>query len=276
MKDKKSLSKNIKWNKKISSGGFADIYPIYDRGKQIIAVAKVSRIEKGQYRELSDFYRNEVKMLKRFKDVPTIVNIIDNGFVYHRGVKSPVIYLDYVPGVCLHKYIRRQKRDLQDFAKAIADIAELLLYFEAEKVIYRDMKSANIIYSLSDIVGTGKTTLIDFNLSIDQKDNNLIELTGTKEYFSPEQATGKKITTKTDIFSLGGIVYEYYTKRYPSLLNRKLSPFKKTIEKIIDEVHVSGCPDNLLDAVKIAMRYEPSERSALPLMEACSEIAKGN
>ena len=313
-KKMKSLLERINWSECLSRTSLSEIYKTADDYGNISSVIKLTKIVNvpgswpdvdflcpevsfnpqskvvsvGSLGDVAVFgenyhrYRdsqNERKFLERFQDVENVVKIKGHEFLCHKDSSDNNVFcsgieMEYLEGTILFKMIRSRGRNISDFCKAIGDMAELLLFFEDERFIYMDVKSSNVIYQPKEVSGRGKTTLIDFNLSIDEENLSLNHLGGTLEYNAPEKINKNTypITARADFFALGGIVYEYFLRQYPRLKGNPADD-KKRIRKMTDEIFHAGCPDGLLDGVKKVFEHDPDDREILPLMQACYEIA---
>ncbi len=320
---KLSLLERICWKSPLERGGMATIYPILDGRGNKTAVAKVAEITRMPLLwQLSNFFskkqvanlqiimdesyktldieqdifwclgyleswslrcsQTERKMLERFKHLDNVAKIKGHEFFYRCGRLYSAIEMDYLEGHSLQQY-EMLGLPRKDLAKALADIAGLLLFFEKEKVIHRDIKPDNIIYSPAPEEGSGKATLIDFGFALDEKDFVRGEgPVGTPGYLSPEQAGDCSLTTKTDIFSLGITAYKCFTQKhlfeYFSEWNAvEFSSIwyygEEERKEAVSELRRCGLPDGLAEAVGMALYHLPEKRRLEPLRDACLEIA---
>ena len=141
---------------------------------------------------------------------PNIVMIYDVGAI--NGVHF--ISMEYLEGEDLQTLIRRSgKISVDDTIHIIAPIAEALDYAHQMGLIHRDVKSANIM-----ITKTRRAVLTDFGIAHPVSGTRLTlagTIIGTPEYMSPEQAEGKQIDGRSDIFSLGIVMFECLTGTVP-------------------------------------------------------------
>lgn len=174
---------------------------------------------------------------------PNITAIFDIG--EYEG--SAYIVMEYVEGELLSKKIARGTVELHDAIDILMQIADALDHAHSTGIIHRDIKSANII-----ITERGLTKILDFGLvKFDLKNTNdnaspTLEVDesqptmmlnnetiaglvlGTVAYMSPEQALGRDVDQRTDIFSLGIVAYEMLTTQMPFIGN--------SITEIIDAI----------------------------------------
>jgi serine/threonine-protein kinase len=139
------------------------------------------------------------------------------GLETHESVRF--LALEYVSGLTLAELIRRRAIPVREAVPIAQQIAEALEAAHAKGIIHRDLKPANIKVSES-----GQVKVLDFGLAksvtqaqaslssdatlLTEKSTEDISLAGTPAYMSPEQASGKKLDSRTDIWSFGCILYE--------------------------------------------------------------------
>ncbi len=140
---------------------------------------------------------------------PNIVTIYDVG---EDGDLS-YIAMEYIDGCSLEELISsRKKLSLEETASLVEQVANALDTAHRKGVIHRDIKPANIL-----IDQEGKPHLVDFGIArlstSTMTQTNMIM--GTPYYMSPEQIAGKKVDNRSDIFALGGVLYEMLTGQKP-------------------------------------------------------------
>ncbi len=123
------------------------------------------------------------------------------------------IVMGYVEGSTLRKEIHRGKLDLPRIEHIAAQIAEGLKAAHARGIVHRDVKSDNIMVSPA-----GQVKVMDFGLAKLKSTGRITRtgsVVGTVSYMSPEQARGEPVDNRTDIWSLGVVLYEMATGRLP-------------------------------------------------------------
>jgi tRNA A-37 threonylcarbamoyl transferase component Bud32/tetratricopeptide (TPR) repeat protein len=142
---------------------------------------------------------------------PNIVTIHDIG--EDSESRTSFIAMEYIEGRNLKMLLGdRKKFSAEEIADLIAQIAEALDYAHRKGIIHRDIKPANIILTTD-----GKVKITDFGIAKVASSNLTTtgQFLGTPNYMSPEQVSGAPVDGRSDIFSLGVVLYELLTSRKP-------------------------------------------------------------
>ena len=150
---------------------------------------------------------NEAKIMKKLshKNIPK---------VYDFGEKKDLQYiiLEYIDGYNLRELIKAHDDISKNYISIILKACDILGYIHKKGIIHQDIKSRNII-----LTKDGDVKIIDFGLAY-EKDKYSIkvrERAGTPHYMSPEQVEGYRGDEKSDVYSLGVVIYELATGRRP-------------------------------------------------------------
>ncbi|MCR5581596.1 MAG: Stk1 family PASTA domain-containing Ser/Thr kinase [Pseudobutyrivibrio sp.] len=192
---------------KVGSGGMSDVY----RAKDHILGREVAiKILKTEFSEDATFvakFRTEAQSAAGLEH-PNIVNIYDVGS--ENGMYF--IVMEYVEGITLKTYI--EKKGQLNFKEAISIAIQVGRGIEAahqKGIIHRDIKPQNIIISTE-----GKVKVTDFGIARAASSNTIhADVMGSVHYSSPEQARNGFVDGKSDIYSLGIVMYEMVTGRVP-------------------------------------------------------------
>lgn len=199
--------------KEIGVGGMAKVYKAKDR---LLGRFVAIKVLKDQYAEDDEFlkkFNNEAQSAARLSHI-NIVNVYDIGKDMLNGKLIQYIVMEYVEGETLKDLIVREKilpnYDIIDYS---TQIAQALKSAHASGIVHRDIKPQNI---LIDKFGLAKVT--DFGIARVSSNATITytsSILGTVHYISPEQAKGKIVDQKSDLYSLGAVMYEMATGRVP-------------------------------------------------------------
>ncbi len=191
----------------IGRGGLGTVYKALDTHFQRLVALKVLRFSPDA--ESRQRFLKEADVLARLNH-PNIVRVYDAG----EAGGLPYLALEYVEGQNLQQIVKEDRR--LDAAKAVyivLQVGKALEYAHSRGVVHRDVKPSNILISTQ-----GQVFLTDFGLAIAPGSATLTgagTIAGTVGYMSPEQAMGKPLDARSDIFSLGVVLYELWTGRPP-------------------------------------------------------------
>lgn len=229
---------------KIGGGGMSNVYKAKCRVLNRYVAIKVLRDELTQDSDFIDKFKQESLSAASLTH-PNIVNIYDT------GIEDDIYYIvmELVRGETLKNYIKRKGRLSEEEAVKISkQIAEALKHAHTNNIVHRDIKPHNILITED---GTAKVT--DFGIaraSTSSTINNTSNVIGSVHYFSPEQARGGYVDEKSDIYSLGIVMYEMITGVLPFDADNHISVAMKQIQE--KPVPPSGKVKNL----NISKAYE--------------------
>ena len=201
-------------------------------------------------------FEREAKSLAMLQH-ENIIHVYD----FHQERGAMFIVMEYVQGIDLYDLLEKGGRLPYDVAAIIAmQVARALDYIHYRGIVHRDIKPANVM-----IARTGGTKLMDFGIARDTSFGDLTEAgtgIGTPAYMSPEQVLGDKLDARSDIFSLGVVLYQMLTGKKPFVEDEK----KSAMHKIRLEKHASArslnpdIPRELERVIDKCLEKQPRDR----------------
>ena len=264
-KIKLALSDRYEIIRQIGKGGMATVYEAIQKNlnrKVALKVIHLNLIHDEEF--LSRFHREA--QISASLDHPNIVT------VYDEGQAGDVHYMamQYLEGKDLHTIIREKGRlGEEETIRYVVPIAEALDYAHKKGVIHRDIKSGNII-----ITKEGRPILTDFGIAHAASGTKLTQtgvIIGTPEYMSPEQAEGKEIDGRSDLYSLGVVMYECLAGDVPFKGDNPITVIRKILDteaRSMREIQIN-IPENIDFIVKQLLKKNPELRT-----QAGEEIRK--
>jgi len=202
---------------------------------------------------------------------PRIITIYD---IDHAD-GADFIVMEFVAGKTLEQLIPAKGMKVADAVRYAMQIADALAAAHAAGIVHRDLKPANVIVSDS-----GQVKVLDFGLAKLQEETGTSEIehtrtiaqearteagtiVGTTCYMSPEQAEGKKVDARSDIFSFGSVLYEMLTGKRAFRGDSKMSTLAAILRADPEslEKQVEGAPRDLIRIVQRCLRKDPDDRA---------------
>lgn len=192
---------------KIGAGGMSDVYKAKDQVLGRFVAVKVLKPEFAEDVNFVTKFHTEAQSAAGLQH-PNIVNIYDVGSEEHMHY----IVMEYVEGITLKTYI--EKKGQLNYKEAISIAIQVARGIEAahnNNIVHRDIKPQNIMIS-----NEGKVKVTDFGIARAATSNTIhSDVMGSVHYTSPEQARNGFVDGKSDIYSLGIVMYEMVTGRVP-------------------------------------------------------------
>lgn len=240
----------------IGAGGMADIYKARDITEDKTVAVKILKNEFAGSEDFLRRFRNESKAIALLSH-PNIVKIFDVGF----SDQIQYIVMEYIDGITLTEYIKLQGvLKWKDAVFFTIQILRALQHAHDRGIVHRDIKSQNVM-----MLPDGTIKVMDFGIARFNRetDKTLSEKAiGSVHYISPEQARGEMTDEKSDIYSVGVMLYEMLTGQKPfdgeTPVAIALQHMQSTPKKPRDIN--PAIPEGLEEITLKAMQKEPSQR----------------
>lgn len=240
----------------LGQGGMGTVYKARDSELDRLVALKIIRPDLATNQEILQRFKQEL-ILARQVTHRNVIRIFDLGQA--DGLKF--ITMEYLEGQDLRAVLREKgKLTPQEATRVILQICRALEAAHSEGVIHRDLKPQNIMLDQK-----GRAYVMDFGIARSAYLPGMTQtgaLVGTPEYMSPEQAKGEKLDERSDLFSLGVILYELLVGQSPYYSDTPLATLWKRIQekaKPLSEVD-STIPKALSDIIEKALEIEPRDR----------------
>lgn len=254
----KILSNRYEIIEQIGQGGMAIVYKAKDQLLNRYVAIKVLRQE----------FTNDEQFIKKFKRESQAAaslshhNIVN---IYDVGVEENIHYIvmELINGKTLKEFIQQNGRVNWKKAVRIAmQIASALEHAHKNHIIHRDIKPHNIILTQEDVV-----KVADFGIARAITSSTITQVAdtmGSVHYLSPEQARGGFVNEKSDLYSLGIVMYEMVTGEVPFKGDTSVTVALKHIqEDVIPPIEINpSIPENLNSVILRLLKKNPDERYA--------------
>lgn len=211
----KPLSGQYELRELIGSGGMAKVYLGWDMKYDRPVAVKIMHAQHLNNEEFVQRFKAEASMISQLSH-PNIVHMYDTG---QDGARLYIV-MEYVHGTTLRQIIERDRMHLHRDTRAAADVAIKILaalhHAHRNHIAHLDIKPQNILVS-EDLK---KVKVVDFGISrmigsTSSSNTDEGHVLGSAYYFSPEQASGKTVEGRSDLYSVGVVLYEMVTGQRP-------------------------------------------------------------
>ena len=254
---------------KLGAGGMGEIYKAHDsRLNRFVAIKVLSRGDAADPQRRQRFIQ-EAQAASSLNH-PNIITIHDIIF----NEQGEFMVMEFVAGKTLNQLIPPTGLGISDTLRYAVQIADALEAAHAAGIVHRDLKPANVM-----VTDAGLVKILDFGLAKLSGASSAASLTdatqtlhatltvegsilGTVSYMSPEQAEGKKVGPRSDIFSFGLVLYEMVAGRKAFAADSAISTLTAILR---DEARpiadmVAGVPPELEHAIQLCLRKDPNQR----------------
>lgn len=272
----------------LGQGGMGAVYRAYDLNLARQVALKVMHQQFAQQHQFQRRFQQEAQAAARLGDHPSIVNI------YNFGGQDDLFYMvmEFVPGSSLNGYIKhvqetQQVVKIKDTLLILAQVAEALAHAHSQGVIHRDIKPDNVlIRPLEKPDRKGdipiRAVVTDFGLA------KLLEggvqtqtgtFMGTMPYMSPEQCLGRNLDGRSDLYSLGIMLYQLATGQLPFDIKSPTDAVVKHLNEPPPDPKTirPGVPDSVVALIEKSIAKKPAERfqSGSDMADELRRVAAG-
>jgi serine/threonine protein kinase len=198
---------------RLGRGGMTDVYKAYDPGLNRYVAVKALHSFLSKDEDFIGRFEQEATSVAKMRH-PNIVQVMD----FDNDDDLYYMVMEFIDGPTLREELRERSRmgqpfDSKEAARILCAICNAVDYAHRRGVVHRDLKPANVMFTRE-----GKPMLTDFGIA-KVMGGRLYEvagaITGTPQYMSPEQCHGERGDERSDIYSLGVILYEVVTSHVP-------------------------------------------------------------
>jgi len=224
------LSGRYKLEAKLGSGGMSTVYLARDTTLDRSVAVKVMHREMSEQADQLERFRQEARAVAKLSH-PNVVAVIDAG----EDGGHPYIVFEYVDGETLKQRINRVGAlDPQEALAYAIEIARGLTVAHARNMVHRDIKPQNVL-----IDSEGRAKLTDFGISRQLEQDGMTatgRVLGTTDYVAPEQAMGHPVDQRSDIYSLGVVLYEMLVGQVPFQADSQVGVAMKHVNEELPDV----------------------------------------
>ena len=271
------ISGRYELEKLVGSGGMSNVFKAHDRLLERTVALKILHEQFTRDEDYVERFRREARAVARLAH-PNIVTVIDRGEQDGRQF----IVFEYVDGPNLKDLTRDGPLEVRDAIGLTLQVARALSFAHARGLVHRDVKPQNVLLNED---GQAKVTDFGIARSLDvQGVTQTGTVLGTSDYIAPEQARGQKVDPKTDIYSLGAVLYELLVGEVPFSGDNFVAVAMRHVNEPVPSVLEArpDCPARLDFAIQRAMAKDPDDRfqsmdELVTELEAClAEVDGGD
>jgi serine/threonine-protein kinase len=239
----------------VGSGGMSNVFRAHDRLLERTVALKILHEQYTRDEDYVERFRREARSVAQLAH-PNIVTVIDRG---EQDGRQYIVF-EYVDGQNLKEMTRTGPLDVEYAIRLALQVAHALSFAHARGLVHRDVKPQNVLLNED-----GQAKVTDFGIARSLDVHGVTQtgtVLGTSDYIAPEQARGQKVDPKTDIYSLGVVLYELLTGEVP---------FEGDNFVAVAMRHVNEPPPSVLErrpdiplrvdlAIQRAMAKDPADR----------------
>ena len=240
----------------LGEGGMAAVYKAYQPNMERYVAIKVLPRHMAASDEFTARFRREARLLAQLQH-PHILPVFDFG----EAEGYPYIVMPYIVSGTLADSMHSKRLSLSEVRRILTQLGDALSYAHTRGLIHRDIKPSNVLVDEG-----GNCLLTDFGLArMAEASTNITTsgaIMGTPAYMSPEQGAGSTIDHRSDIYSLGIVLYEMVTGRVPYIAETPVAVVFKHIQDPLPSIHQFNpdLPDSVELVLRKALAKNPDDR----------------
>jgi serine/threonine-protein kinase len=239
----------------VGSGGMSNVFRAHDRLLERTVALKILHEQYTRDDDYVERFRREARAVAQLTH-PNIVTVIDRGEQDGRQF----IVFEFIDGDNLKDLVHRGPVPVRDAIGLALQVARALSFAHQRGIVHRDVKPQNVL--LND---DGLAKVTDFGIARSLDVGGVTQtgtVLGTSDYIAPEQARGQKVDPKTDIYSLGAVLYELLTGDVPFAGDNFVAVAMRHVNEPAPAVleRRPDCPLRLDLAIQRAMAKDPQDR----------------
>jgi serine/threonine protein kinase/tetratricopeptide (TPR) repeat protein len=252
--------------RELGQGGMGTVYLAARADEQYEKRVAIKVIRAGMdNQEVLRHFRRERQILASL-DHPNIARLLDGGAT-DEGL--PYFVMEFVQGQAIDEYCDRASLSVPERLKLFRAVCSAIQYAHRNLIVHRDIKPSNVV-----VTAEGVPKLLDFGIAkflnpeLSGKTQTVTRMAMTPEYASPEQARGEPITTATDVYSLGVVLYKLLTGHHPYRVSNR--PALEVLRAVIEEE-----PERPSTAINRTDEAAPTVSQASTTAESVSRTREG-
>jgi eukaryotic-like serine/threonine-protein kinase len=235
----------------LGHGGMGTVFLALREGEQFSQRVAIKLVRGGEM--LVQRFRQERQILASLEH-PNIARLIDGGTTPD-GL--PYLVMEYVDGTPIDEYCRARSLSIPEKLRLFLQLCDAVQHAHRALIIHRDIKPANVL-----VTSEGVAKLLDFGIAKLASPNERIDATATRmmtpQYASPEQLLGRIVTTSTDVYSLGVLLFELLTGKKPFDAATRLPNTEAPAPSSVSNTR--ALRGDLDDIVLAALEVDPAQR----------------